>query len=220
MSNLSPAPHSRSFPLVEPGRTVATAEASTSGSPSKARTDRRSKATKGISLAGLRVPVPLPRDVDTAFSIPITVSGEPGLQIIMCELIMKQMPSETITRMVDNANKCIDDFVGGKRLCVHRGYFPSQRGSEIYVSTKTPPEPGFTVAHLLTHIIRKQYDGWIKSYSRIKAKTKLMDVVGPGEVAPPDAEVCYDNIYVVAIRRSTGADGRVRWFPQLEVRFQ
>ncbi|KAH9886249.1 hypothetical protein C8Q73DRAFT_795427 [Cubamyces lactineus] len=129
------------------------------------------------------------------------------------------MPSETITRKVEDAAKCIDDLVGGKRLCVHRGYFPSQRGTEIYVSTKYPPEPGFTVAHMLTHIIRKQYDGWIKSYGRIGTKVKLRDVVGPGEVAPPDAEVGYENLYVVAIRRSTGADGRLRWFPQLEVRF-
>ncbi len=27
-----------------------------------------------------------------------------------------------------------------------------------------------------------------------------------------------DNVWVTAIRRSDGADGRVRWFPELEVR--
>ncbi len=28
----------------------------------------------------------------------------------------------------------------------------------------------------------------------------------------------FDNVWVTAIRRSNGADGRVRWFPELEVR--
>lgn len=43
--------------------------------------------------------------------------------------------------------------------------------------------------------------------------------MGRGEGALPGVEVEYGDLYVVSIRRSTGRDGRYRWFPQIEVRF-
>ncbi|KAL7284532.1 hypothetical protein ACG7TL_001824 [Trametes sanguinea] len=166
----------------------------------------------------LRLSIPLPRDVDPTFEIPVNIAGQPGLQVARCEWINKQMPNGSIVRLVDEANLCIDDLVVHKRLCVHRAYFPSQRGAETYITTKLPAGPGFTVAHLLTFMVRRQYDGWLKAYGRIRALARLEDLVGRGEAVPPNTQVSFDHLYIVAIRRSDTRDGRLRMFPQLEVR--
>ncbi|KAI0633991.1 hypothetical protein C8Q77DRAFT_1072720 [Trametes polyzona] len=174
------------------------------------------------ALIGLVVPVPLPHDVDTTFRIPVTVAGKPGLRLASCAGATKQVPNEAISARVDGAADCIDPLVRipGKKFIVHRAFFPSQRGTEAYVASKLPDEAGFTVAHLLTLIVRKQYDGWMKSFGRMRSPAKAEDVVGWGTAVPPDTEVHYEDLYVVAVRRSNGADGRIRWFPQLEVRFE
>ncbi|KAI9069761.1 hypothetical protein FKP32DRAFT_1599695 [Trametes sanguinea] len=157
----------------------------------------------------LRLSIPLPSDVDHTFQIPVNISGQPGLQLARCEWINKQMPNGSITRLVDGADRCIDDLVLHQRL---------QRGAEVYMTTKLPTDPGFTVAHLLTLIVRRQYDGWLKTYGRIRALARLEDLVGRGEAVPPNTEVSFDHLYIVAIRRSDSRDGRLRLFPQLEVR--
>ncbi|KAI0357896.1 hypothetical protein OH77DRAFT_1422033 [Trametes cingulata] len=138
------------------------------------------------ALSGLRFPVPLPRDLDPTVKLPITVKGAPGLRIVSCAWINKHMPNQDIMRDVDDAGRCIDDLVEVKarKLYVQRAYvshsteytssmharthrnqFVGQRGADV--STQHPPESGFTVGHLLTLIIRKQLDGWIKSYKRM-----------------------------------------------------
>ncbi|EIW53667.1 uncharacterized protein TRAVEDRAFT_23930 [Trametes versicolor FP-101664 SS1] len=94
--------------------------------------------------------------------------------------------------------------------------FANQRGAETPVATKSPVEAGLTVAHLLTLLVRRQYDGWLKTVGKMTSAAKVEDVVGRGEGALPGVEVEYGDLYVVAIRRSTGRDGRYRWFPQIE----
>ncbi|KAI0365018.1 hypothetical protein BV20DRAFT_1125235 [Pilatotrama ljubarskyi] len=170
------------------------------------------------TVSGLHFLVPLPRDVDATVQIPVTVRGIPGLRIVNCAWINKHMPNEDIMRDVDNASRCIDDLVqlNARRLYVHRAYFPGQTGTDV--ATRHPQESGFTVGHLLTMMIRKQLDGWIKSFKRMTALVPLEAIAGGGAGNLPNVGVEYKHLYIVAIRRSTGRDGRVRWFPQLEVR--
>ncbi|OJT08628.1 hypothetical protein TRAPUB_477 [Trametes pubescens] len=79
------------------------------------------------------------------------------------------MPNQAILHYVDDATRCIDDLVRihEQRLIVHRAYFANQRGAETAVATKPPVERGLTVAHLLTLMVRKQYDGWMKTVGKM-----------------------------------------------------
>ncbi|CDO74340.1 hypothetical protein BN946_scf184850.g12 [Trametes cinnabarina] len=199
----------------------------TEGAPISSKAGRASKLkAKAVSPVpvptklplGLRLAVPLPRDVDPTFQIPVNIAGEPGLRIAQCEWINKRMPNDLVLKAVDGADKCIDDLVLDRRVCVHKAYFPIQRGAEAYVPTKLPLKEGLTVAHLLTLIIRRQYDGWLKAYGRVRALAQLEDLVGDDEALPPNTEVSFEHLYIVAIRRCEDRDGRLRLFPQLEVR--
>ncbi|KAI0824523.1 hypothetical protein BC628DRAFT_418772 [Trametes gibbosa] len=180
----------------------------------------------GNGLVGISVPVPLPRDVDPSVFFPVRMNtgagrgnGQRGLRPALCPNVTKEMPSTAIMDGVQGSSACIDaEIRANAPFIAHRAYFPSQWGTEAYQGTGCP-EPGFTMGHLLTMLVRRQYDGWIRSCKRINNPAKIEEIVGATSIIPPGTAVYFTDLVIVAIRRSDGRNGRVRWFPQLEVAF-
>ena len=71
------------------------------------------------------------------------------------------------------------------------------------------PERGFTVAHLLTTMIRKQ-DNAHKQLVKRSLWTKDLDLM-------VDHHLPYDHFCIVAVTRTDAKHGAVRWLPELEV---
>ncbi|KAI0711830.1 hypothetical protein C8T65DRAFT_739479 [Cerioporus squamosus] len=151
--------------------------------------------------------VPLPPDVDPAFMFIVRTLTKPadvGIRLMDC------MAADFV-RAVKHADVKIDVqkmFPEGK-VVVQRGYFPGESSPpSLEVDVNTDGASAFTWGDLLSLIVRQQHQPTIQDESPGAAEGELW-----ANGLPP-----YEQIWVVAIRRSTGASGVVRYFPELEVR--
>ena len=76
--------------------------------------------------------------------------------------------------------------------------------TRAYAAVEKEPLYGFTLAHLLTIICRKQHDAWYR--------------MARHEPGKPQESLRYEWLWIVSIARSDGMAGPVRWYPEIEVR--
>ncbi|KAH9886246.1 hypothetical protein C8Q73DRAFT_284369 [Cubamyces lactineus] len=104
-------------------------------------------------------PVPLPHDTDPRFKIDIVANGMIGFRLASDDVRNDSLPVlPYVSRTVDNATMCLDDEIRGSIIWTQRVYFAQEK-------TKMTPtdrriRPGYTLGHLITLLLHKQYRHW------------------------------------------------------------
>ncbi|RPD55003.1 hypothetical protein L226DRAFT_563192 [Lentinus tigrinus ALCF2SS1-7] len=159
--------------------------------------------------------VPPPPDTDPAFAFIIRTIPKPG-SVVQSDVgvRLKDCLDEDFVRAVEHADVRIDEtkmFPSGK-VVVQRGYFPAETAPpslKVDIKAQTSDGDGFTWGHLLRLIVREQNQAVVQQDEKPLA---VADEASEDDVSP------YEHLWIVAIRRSDGADGTIRYFPELEVR--
>ncbi|KAI0750207.1 hypothetical protein C8Q80DRAFT_1344053 [Daedaleopsis nitida] len=157
--------------------------------------------------------VPLPFDVDSGFAFPIQTRAhageEPPIGLRLADCFQIQMG--VALPGADGAETNVDTgrvFNGVKENCGQRAYFT---GEQIGAATPLPKDVcGWSWGDLVSLVLRERY--------RVVAQGEWPRTP-PSRPSPRESGLPpFEHVWVVAIRRSDGADGVVRWFPELEVR--
>ncbi|OSD00635.1 hypothetical protein PYCCODRAFT_1479078 [Trametes coccinea BRFM310] len=169
----------------------------------------------------MRFPVPLPSDTDPDFRIKIQVQDEIGLRLTLDRLQTESPLNQAIARNVTAANQSLDGKIRGYEVWIQNAYFAAQSTGRMSPSSiPKNPQQGFTVGHLLTILVQKQYKHW-KNFMRsatTNGLAELGDLVGPAAGSLKKHSVGWGTVYAVAIRRRKLRDGHWCYFLQLEIR--
>ncbi|KAJ8494690.1 hypothetical protein ONZ51_g2176 [Trametes cubensis] len=103
--------------------------------------------------------VPLPGVTDPYFKIDIISNGKIGFQLAGDDVRNDSAPVHPyVAQTVDNAMMCLDDEIRGGIIWTQRVYF----AQELTKMTPTDKRirPGYTLGHLVTLLLHKQYRHW------------------------------------------------------------
>ncbi|RDX46230.1 hypothetical protein OH76DRAFT_891341 [Lentinus brumalis] len=179
----------------------------TAARPVRPPVSRRNSSTTGCTETTC---VPLPSDVDTDWTFVVrTPAGPADVGIRLADSVL--VGADYLRVAVEHADVTINVqkmFPGGK-VFVQGGYFPAENvPPSLEVDVKADGASDFTWGDLLSLILRQQCEAAVQGEESVAVATDS------GLNGVPS----YENVWVVAIRRSDGADEIVRYFPELEVR--
>ncbi|KAI0654176.1 hypothetical protein C8Q70DRAFT_540747 [Cubamyces menziesii] len=161
--------------------------------------------------------VPLPGVTDPYFKIDIISNGKIGFQLAGDDVRNDSAPVHPyVAQTVDNAMMCLDDEIRGGIIWTQRVYF----AQELTKMTPTDKRirPGYTLGHLVTLLLHKQYRHWFSQVTKSKGACNLQYLVGANVRPEPGRNpVDWSSLYAVAIRRRPLGSGWCYFF-QLEVR--
>ncbi|TFK93811.1 hypothetical protein K466DRAFT_594096 [Polyporus arcularius HHB13444] len=178
----------------------------TAARPVRPSVSRRNSSTTGCTETTC---VPLPSDVDP-WTFVVRTQAEPAdVGIRLANSV--PVGADYLRVAVEHADVTINVqkmFPGGK-VVVQRGYFPAENVPlSLEVDVKADGASDFTWGDLLSLILRQQCE------AAVQGEESVAGAADSGVNGVPS----YENVWVVAIRRSDGADGTVRYFPELQVR--
>ncbi|CDO74339.1 hypothetical protein BN946_scf184850.g11 [Trametes cinnabarina] len=182
-------------------------------------TERPQVATPSLPASrSSRHPVALPDDADPHFKIEIRVQGHIGLRMTLDRIMVDTPLNQTIVCKVDGADVVMDNEIRGKEVWTQRAHFPGDSSRATPRRSPKDPKSGFTVGHLLTILVKKQYIHWNNFEPTRKGFVELRDLIGPAAGSMKHVRVHWESEYAVAIRRRRIKEGIWCYFLELEIR--
>ncbi|KAI0643286.1 hypothetical protein C8Q79DRAFT_169902 [Trametes meyenii] len=180
----------------------------------------------GTPLQKFRVPIPDNTDPD--FAIEVFSQGSLGMRV---DLASGQMHSaahcviSAIESQVNGATRILDGHFPARDryLCTASLAFVDDTSIAKPIRALRSPQKGFTLAHLLSMLVRQQYRRWNKLKLARRHMIFLKDIVGPREAGEAgDRLVFVEHLYIVGVRRREAPFRRrgPSWcyYPEVEIR--